>query len=351
MRIAFLDSWWRDPVRGSGTAVGIRGLAGGLAALGHEVVPVGPAAGARGRLSERLAYNLALPGRLRGEKFDLTVGFDWDGCLLKRGALSPYVVALKGVSADEAAFERGLARLALSLQARLEDRNARRADRVVTPSRYSAARAVAAYGLDPARVRVVPEGIDPAAWGNGATPRDGRPPVILSVAHQYPRKNTATLLSAMPAVRARVPDARLRVVGGGPELVALRHAARGLGLDGAVTFLGEVPDDDAVRREYAGAAVFCLPSMQEGFGLVFLEAMAAGLPVVAGDAAAVPEVVPDGEAGLLVPPEDADALARALADLLADPARRARMGAAGRTRAEAHAWPRIAARFLDAVAS
>jgi phosphatidyl-myo-inositol dimannoside synthase len=351
VRIAFLDSWWREPVRGSGTAAGIGGLARGLEAIGHRVVPLRPHAETRGSPLLRLAYNLEVPRRLHRGDFDLVVGFDWDGCWHRPDGGPPYVVALKGVLADEARYERGLIRASLRLQAALERRNLRRAARVVTTSRYSRQRAVAAYGLEAERVATVPEGIDLGAWRGLSAERNGGPPTILSVARQYPRKNTRTLLAAFALVRKRIPGARLRIVGGGPELPALRRLAADLRLDGAATFLGPLPCDTDVRREYAQADVFCLPSLQEGFGIVFLEAMAAGLPVVAGAAGAVPEVVPHGEAGLLVAPHDPAAVADALTALLRDARLRHRMGAAGRARAEAFDWPRVARRFLDAVAS
>ena len=111
---------------------------------------------------------------------------------------------------------------------------------------------------------------------------------------------------------------------------------------------GEIPDTDAVRDEYRAADVFCLPSLQEGFGIAFLEAMASGLPIVACRSTAVPEVVPDGEAGLLVPPDDPKALARALIRLLRDPLLRRRMGEAGMRKAREHAWEEIARRFVAA---
>jgi len=347
LRIAFLDSWWRAPARGSGTAVGIAGLAGGLSALGHRVTVADPRRGTPGRMATRLLYNLELASRVRPGAFDLVVGFDWDGWGYPSPPGVPYVVCLKGVVADEARFERGWPRAQLKLQAVLEAWNARRAARVVTTSRYSKTRACSAYGLAPAAVAVVPEGIDLAAWPR-APRRPAGPPTILSVARQYPRKNTRSLLEAMPRVRRAVPDARLRVVGAGPELPALQRLARRLGLESCVRFLGAVPDG-RVRAEFARAHVFCLPSLQEGFGIVYLEAMAAGLPVVAGDRTAAAEVVAPRETGLLVPPRDPEALAGALVRLLEDPALRARMGAAGRTRAEAHAWPAVARRFLRAV--
>jgi len=350
VRIAFLDSWWREPAHGSGTAAGIGGLAGGLERIGHRVVPLRPRTDPHGRPLARLVYNLEVPRRLRRGDFDLVVGFDWDGCCHHPDGGPPYVVSLKGVLADEARFERGAARASLRLQAALERRNLRRAARVVTPSRYSRDRAIAAYGLTPERVVTVPEGIDLTAWRDVAHARDGGPPTILSVARQYPRKNTKTLLAALPLVRRRVPGARLRVVGGGPELPALQRQAAELRLDGAVTFLGPVARDADVRREYAHADVFCLPSLQEGFGIAFLEAMAAGLPVVAGSAGAVPEVVPDGTAGLLVDPTDPAALAEALVNLLDDRAVARRMGETGAAHVEGYDWSQVARRFIAAVA-
>ena len=348
LRLAFLDSWIPDRARGSGSAVAISGLGRGLEALGHEVVPVRPSATTGGAV-RRLLFNLALPARLEPAAFDLLVGFDLDGGLLPSTG-TPRVCALKGVMADEMRFERGATRLRFALLSRLERRAARTADRVIVTSEHSRGVVGEAYGVPDGRIAVVPEGIDLSAWSDLPEPgsRADRP-VILNVARQYPRKNTATLLRALPIVRDEVPDARLRVVGGGPELPALRALARELELGGAVRFLGPLEDAGELRREYASASVFCLPSLQEGFGIVFLEAMAAGLPVVAGRAGAVPEVVPDGEVGRLVPPRDAEALAGALVRLLRDSERRRQMGRRGRRRVRDFDWPRVARRFLHAV--
>ncbi|MEE8561276.1 MAG: glycosyltransferase family 4 protein, partial [Gemmatimonadota bacterium] len=97
-------------------------------------------------------------------------------------------------------------------------------------------------------------------------------------------------------------------------------------LEASVELLGELPTMEAVKAEYRRADVFCLPSLQEGFGIVFLEAMAAGLPIVALRTAAIPEVVPDGETGLLVNPDRPEALREALIRLLRDHGLRAAMG-------------------------
>lgn len=301
-----------------------------------------------------MLYNLGLPARLPRTDADLVVGFDLDGFSIAGRTPQPYILCLKGIAADELRFETGLERWRLAFPAALEGRNARRADAVIVPSRYSRGVAIRHYGLDPGRVRVVPEGIDPSAWerpvpaGDGAE-RSGGPPTVLSVARQYPRKNTGTLLRAFRRVRETCPGARLRVVGGGPELPRLRRLARRLGLGAGVRFLGELPGRGDVRREYFAADVFCLPTLQEGFGIVFLEAMAAGLPIVASSAGAVPEVVPDGRAGFLVDPRNPRALAEALLRLIGDDRLRARMGAAGRRRARRFAWPRVARSFLQAL--
>lgn len=363
LRIAFFDSWFEDAAKGSGTAAAIAGLARGLEALGHRVDRVRPRGLPPGPALQRLLYNAGLPLRLRrsGASYDLAVGFDLDGFLLRRPPARRYIVCLKGVAAEEASFESGWPRLRLGLLARLEGLNARRADRVLVTSAHSREAAARAYRLPPQKLAVVPEGIDLAPWdalraGPGsAGPRRGGP-VILSVARQYPRKNTLSLVEAMPAVRAQVPGARLRVVGGGPMLRALERRAAALGLTtagpgGAAVFLGEVPGDEEVRREYLGADVFCLPSLQEGFGIAFLEAMAAGLPIVAARAGAVPEVAAEGEAALLAPPGDAAALAGALVRLLKDAELRARLGEGGRRRVRRYAWPEVARLFLAEAAT
>jgi len=137
-------------------------------------------------------------------------------------------------------------------------------------------------------------------------------------------------------------------VGKGPEWTALVEQHAALGLKDSVALLGDVSREQ-LADEYVNADLFCLPSVQEGFGIVFLEAMAAGLPVVACRAAAIPEVVLDGVTGALVPPRDPDALADALVGLARDSARARRLGDEGRRRVLAFTPARVADGFLDAV--
>jgi glycosyltransferase involved in cell wall biosynthesis len=287
---------------------------------------------------------------------DLVVGVDLDGFLWARRRRRPFVVALKGVIADELRNERGWVRVLLSIQARWERRNARRGDLVVVPSRASAAVAAEAYGLPPARVAVVPEPIDLVAWeaAFARAPRHPRAPGetfrVLCVARMYPRKRIGDLLRAGALLAGRRPGLRVRVVGRGPEWEAVRALHADLGLGERVTLLGDL-GRDALAAEYVNADAFCLPSVQEGFGIVFLEAMAAGLPIVACRTSAIPEVVPDGEVGELVPPRTPEALAAALDGLAADPGRARALGDAGRRRVAAFTPRRVAEAFVAAVQS
>jgi glycosyltransferase involved in cell wall biosynthesis len=164
----------------------------------------------------------------------------------------------------------------------------------------------------------------------------------------YPRKRFVDLLQAAARLRRLNPAVRVRVVGKGPDWEEMNRLHGQLALGETVTLLGDVTRDQ-LAAEYVSAQCFCLPSVQEGFGIVFLEAMAAGLPVVACRAAAVPEVVLDGETGVLVPPRDPDALAAALAAMLRDTARARALGEAGRRRAPSFTPEKVAQRFLDTV--
>jgi glycosyltransferase involved in cell wall biosynthesis len=355
VRIAFLDSWIQSSAEGSGTAVGLSGLVAALRAQGHTVTRVSPAeTGPRNLTLRRLLFNVRLAARVRRQSYDLVVGTDIDGVFFwssRRGS-SPYAVAIKGVIAEELRHEAGRTRLLLQALAHLEARNARSAGLVLTDSAYCRDAIVHHYRVPSERIRLVSEGIDLARWQRIAaeTPRRSDGSTILCVARQYPRKHIADLLRALRQVRRAVPSAHAVVVGDGPEHLALRALAAELDLADAVQFLGAVADDDAVARLYRQADIFCLPSVQEGFGIVFLEAMVSGLPVVATRATAIPEVVPDGRAGLLVPPGDVEALAGALTALLREPARRAAYGAYGQEHVRQYDWNLVAAQFLTQVA-
>jgi glycosyltransferase involved in cell wall biosynthesis len=148
-------------------------------------------------------------------------------------------------------------------------------------------------------------------------------------------KGVEVLLRAMPWVLRDVPGARLEIAGDGDDRKRLEQIAIDRAIAGRINFLGDLRDD-TLSDAYARASIFALPSSKEGFGIVFLEAMAHGLPVVAARAGATPEVVHDGVTGILVPPDDPASLASALSGLLLIPEEHAAMGAAGLRRVEEH---------------
>ncbi len=345
-RLLFVTGTPADVRGGSGTFVGISVLRRALRALGHEVDLLAPEPGGSPSLVARLLFNLRAR-RPAGPRPEIVVGFDLDGLWLDAGGARS-IASIKGVLADEARFEHGSPRVRLRVEAFFESLHVRRVERVLVPSEYSAAVIARDYSIPAGRVRVVPEPIDLSNWREAlasAEPLPPEPPSILCVAHLYPRKDVATLLSAI--ARLETP-AVLRVVGIGPELPRLRRLAARLGLGGRVEFLGHVPFA-RLAAEYRRARVFCLPSRQEGFGIVFLEAMAAGRPVVAARAAAVAEVVTDGESGTLVAPGDPAAVALELERMLGDSALCDRLGEAGRRRVERYDAPRVAREFLQAI--
>lgn len=353
LRIAFLDSWLQQVADGSGTAAAIGGLGRALAARGHRVTRIAPLRAWPQTLTlRRLLFNVQLPALLRTLDYDLVVGFDIDGfAWAGRSDTTPYVCSVKGVLAAEARHEHGAVHNLLWSLSRLERINARRAPAVLTTSDYCRSQIGAHYGVPAERVRLVPEGIDLAGWqaALAAQPVERDPYTVLCVARQYPRKHIADLLQAFVLVRSQVRQARLMIVGDGPEHAALHRLSRRLDLDDAVQFTGALPDDRDVIGWYKRSSVFCLPSVQEGFGIVFLEAMASGLPIVATTAAAVPEVVPHGQAGLLVPPASPPALATALVSLLTRPALARAYGDFGRQHVQQYDWHAVAGGFVATV--
>ena len=163
-------------------------------------------------------------------------------------------------------------------------------------------------------------------------PSDGRPPTVVCVAALRPEKGHDTLLAAFAEVLTEVPDARLVLVGGGPMRPALEATIDARGMAESVRFTGRVEE---IWPHLADADVFVLSSPAEALGIAIMEAMAAGLPVVATDVGGIPELVTPGVTGELFGVRDHHALARRLIDLLRSPQRRAAMSAAALQAAEA----------------
>jgi phosphatidylinositol alpha-1,6-mannosyltransferase len=179
-------------------------------------------------------------------------------------------------------------------------------------------------------------------------------PVIVCVSRLVPRKGQDTLVRALPLVRRAVPDAALLLVSGGPHRPTLQRMARDLDVADHVVFTGTVPWAE-LPEHYAAGDVFAMPCRTrnggldvEGLGIVYLEASAIGLPVIAGDSGGAPDAVRDGETGYVVGGRDVPALAGRLVELLTDEGLRQKMGAAGRAWVEAEwGWDTQAARLRD----
>ncbi len=200
----------------------------------------------------------------------------------------------------------------------------------------STARELLALGLRPADVHVVRNGVDAAWFGAADVPR-APVPTVACVGRLVRPKRVELALAALARLRRRLPQARLVVVGDGPELPRLRRHAERLGIAAAVEFRGRVGEAEK-RRVYHEAWVHVAVSRKEGWGLTVMEAAACGTPTVAADVPGLRESVVHEQTGLLVPSGDVAALADALAALLADPGRRAALGAAARAHAGRHSW-------------
>jgi phosphatidylinositol alpha-mannosyltransferase len=200
--------------------------------------------------------------------------------------------------------------------------------------------------------RIIPNGIDLERFGDPALRPIGRfddgKLNVLFVGRLDKRKGFKYLLRAFAQVKKAVPQVRLMVVGAYDKedkapfvLYAREHRLRD------VRFIGYVSEDD-LSRYYRTCHVFCAPSTGfESFGIILLEAMAAGKPIVASDIDGYRGVLDDGKEGLLVQPEDERHLADALIYLLEDPALRGRMGCQGQTKAADYSWPKVAQQVLD----
>lgn len=275
------------------------------------------------------------------------------GWLLNRALGLPYVVFVTGPELGEgAANDWTRARLAKVLAC---------AEKMIACGGFMK-HCLIEQGVSSDKVSIVEPGIDPAFL----VPDDGHAEsirerydlrgkkVILTLARLDERKGHDKVIEAMPFVLDAVPDAIYLIVGDGTERTHLKTLARTLGVDQRVIFAGAVPDDE-VPSFYSAADVFTMPNREirrgesrggldyEGFGIVFLEANARGLPVIGGRSGGALDAVVDGESGYLVNPLDEKEIARRLIQLLSDPILAKRLGENGRRRVETHfSWDRAA---------
>lgn len=235
------------------------------------------------------------------------------------------------------------------------------ADVITYVSRYTRGRFAAAFGPR-AALEHLPPGVDSDEFRPDPAARVelrrryrlGERPVIVCLSRLVPRKGQDMLIRALPRIRARISGATLLIVGGGPYSDTLHALARRMDVADHVVFTGSVPGDELVAHHNVGD-VFAMPCRTrgagldvEGLGIVFLEASACGVPVVAGDSGGAPETVLDGETGRVVDGRDVGEIVDAVAWVLEDPDRAGRMGAAGREWVRGHwRWDVLAGRLRE----
>lgn len=200
----------------------------------------------------------------------------------------------------------------------------------------------------PGEYHIIPHGIDLNHFSSEVDPmpdlHDGKLN-ILFVSRLEERKGVRYLLEAYDGIKKRMPESRLIIVGPGKK-ARYEAWAKAQKLEDII-FAGYVSSAD-LARYYEAADIFCIPAVgQESFGIVLLEAMSAGKPIVATNIAGYAAVVDHGVDGLLVPPKNVESLERAILNLLNDPELRQQMGKRGRAKAEKHSWEQITQRTMD----
>jgi glycosyltransferase involved in cell wall biosynthesis len=364
MRIGFFTPTYPGVSGDGGIGTYTRDLAHGLSRLGvrvHVVTPSdgpavedGPVSVFTCRADHLPLIDRILPGAgscwrvgravrrvARDKKLDLVEFPNWDGLGLAYQGLGPTATVVRlHTSAKETQVIDGLPdSRRLRWDVRRERWQARRAAALVTHSAAHRRAMAEEVGVPEEQIEVIPHGV-PVFPEWVRPPQSAGPPTVVFLGRMERRKGTPDLLQAVPRVLDAVPDARFVLIGsdrphcpGGRTHAAYLRDEFPAAVRERVTLAGRLPQAD-VDRWLQAADVFVAPSLYESFGLVFPEAMRWGTPVVGTTAGGIPEVVTDGETGLLVPPGDAAALGAALVRLLRDEALRNRLGAAGRAAVE-----------------
>lgn len=327
--------------------------------LGRRVVYL-PEDGELSALIKRLHAERRIPRAMRHALMDWPSGVDkhrvfaaaWLGPRLRRAGVRHAHVHFAGIAARTAYWLRRYYGIGFSFTGHANDifreddglpvglgDLAGSARFVATVSEFSAGLLRERFPAAAGRIHRAYNGIDLAGWpARGKAPVD-RPPLILAVGRLIEKKGFGDLIEACGRLRDRGRDARCVIVGEGPLDADLGARIARRGLADRVTLAGPRPQS-AVRDLLGGASVFALPCVvgrdggMDNLPTVIIEAMACGVPCVSTRIAGIPEMIRDGESGWLVPPNDPEALAGALAGLLDDPARAAAFGRAGRRLAE-----------------
>jgi glycosyltransferase involved in cell wall biosynthesis len=239
-------------------------------------------------------------------------------------------------------FDDGLPPGAVSAFRRQLQHGIRRAARIIAVSSHTKIDLCRVFDLDPARVVVIPWGVDPApeSGGTGRTELSAEP-YVMAFGGEARRKNSLGIIKAFLRAVPRLPEVRLVFVGMGPGAVrdAVAEEVRAAGADARVQILGYVSEEE-LESLYERATCLLYLSKYEGFGLPLLEALSRGLPILAANRTSIPEVV--GDAAVLVDPDDLGAVADALVEICRTPSLRQGLRIRGPARARQYSWRRTA---------
>ena len=272
-------------------------------------------------------------------------GYGLMNAMQKAGTKAPFVQTVHGVLADEYAqaelrgglnLKQKLANLFMWKLAKYEEEAAKKATLIVTISQYSKTKLLQYYDVDTKKIRLVPNGVDIEKFAplGGCEKikrqiRLGNRPMVLFVGRLIPRKGVGYIVETAKQVIKERKDALFVIVGNGPLRSQLESDIAAAGLKHSFVFLGDVSEED-LPLIYRCADVFMLPSIQEGQGIVLLEAQASAKPAVAFNVSGVAEAVRNKETGLLVNPGSSLDLAQAILRLFSDETLREKMGTKGR---------------------
>jgi glycosyltransferase involved in cell wall biosynthesis len=272
-------------------------------------------------------------------------GYGFPKALEKQKIKNPFIHTIHGVLADE--YEQAkkygypsvrgkLANYFMHSLAKLEEETAHNATLIVTISNYSLEKIQKHYHVNKSKVRIVPNGVDVEKFKPASNLKESRrkfglgdEPCVLFVGSLIPRKGLSFLVEAAKKIVKEKADTKFLIVGDGPIKKQLTYSLKAANLLGNFLFLGNLKDD-MLPAVYSYADVFVLPSIQEGQGIVLLEAQASGKPVVAFEVGGINEAVQNEETGLLVERGSIDGLADALLKLLGDRGLREKLGVNGR---------------------
>ena len=272
-------------------------------------------------------------------------GYSFPKTLSKLDINKPFVHTIHGVLADEyeqakksgdSSFRGRIANYLMKHLSKLEKKTAEKASLIVTISNYSKQMILKHYDIEASKIRIVPNGVDP---GKFKPIKDseyirrqfglGKDLNVLFVGSLIPRKGLIYLVNAAKVIVASQPNTKFIIVGDGPLKYELKDSVKAVNLSKNFMFMGNIKEEQ-LSALYNCADVFVLPSIQEGQGIVILEAQSSAKPIVAFDIGGVNEAVRNGETGLLVESGNTDALAEGLLKILTDAQLRAKMGANGR---------------------